>query len=553
MDSQLASQSDTIDFRVITDSMSPLIKRGDYVKTIPIQDDNVPEGSIILYQRGDIIVVHRFLFRMDNKTLYFKADNHWTSDPPILKSNLVSRVVSVKRGCSEIALNKNKWKIANTIFTKFSLMEMVLNNKKLLPRLFHNIAFLIRSLAILLLSPEFFRQGLCNRAFEKELNLILLACKQTQEEKDKEKIQNLSKDKLDWDYVLYQIEEQKIAIFLYQNIKNLSVLDENRIKFINRLYQKQEEFNLILLRNFESFTEKLFNNNIEAIIFKDAFLMHNVYRASYQRPTHNINLIIHPKDLQALKIILDELGYYPTNKSYNQERLSPSIEYANLNFKNNEGVNIEIRFNLFCLDFLAKKQRDIWSAKIHLAPNHPNIFGLSLKEHLIYLLTNLMMNDYGRIIDFLDVNYFIIRYKDEINWQAVIKVAKESKLLVCVYYGLLFMNKLMDTPISLNTLEQLKPSFMQRMLFQAFYDEKKIAQIDSQKLTKELRSEIKLLLAGKLSIYPKDIFALIKTYLKILLPPRGYIKYRYGLKSDKTINIYLYYLCRILRTLSVFK
>ena len=78
---------------VVSDSMEPVLHRGDLV--FVIQDDNPKIGDIVIYQRSknDITIVHRIIDIRENNAYIIKGDNNPVADPPVDKNSVLGKAV----------------------------------------------------------------------------------------------------------------------------------------------------------------------------------------------------------------------------------------------------------------------------------------------------------------------------------------------------------------------------------------------------------------------------------------------------------------------------
>ncbi len=83
-------------------SMCPTIHPGDRVMVRPVGAESLHSGDIVVLERDDGFVMHRFLGwtagRSGERLLLTKGDSCWSFDPPCPASNLVGKVQGVHRG-----------------------------------------------------------------------------------------------------------------------------------------------------------------------------------------------------------------------------------------------------------------------------------------------------------------------------------------------------------------------------------------------------------------------------------------------------------------------
>lgn len=82
---------------VISESMVPVLKVGDHQICKITNFDKVKKGDIILYEYGDLVIVHRVFQKVDNgseKYLITKGDNNDDIDPwRVYPEDIISEVI----------------------------------------------------------------------------------------------------------------------------------------------------------------------------------------------------------------------------------------------------------------------------------------------------------------------------------------------------------------------------------------------------------------------------------------------------------------------------
>lgn len=103
-----ARPGQTFKLRVISDSMSPLLRVDDVVVAQAIEAAAVQHGDVLVFQRGVEVITHRLIARQADR-LYLKGDNRRAADEPIESQALVGRVIAIERGGRSIDLQQPRW------------------------------------------------------------------------------------------------------------------------------------------------------------------------------------------------------------------------------------------------------------------------------------------------------------------------------------------------------------------------------------------------------------------------------------------------------------
>jgi len=106
-------------FLVSGNCMSPLIRDGDVVITIPVP---APRAGDILAISGPSPVVHRLLKITDDGLIQTKADATWTLDPPSTRDDIQGKVIAIIRKKSKpVLMDGWLWRMVNFLIAGYSL------------------------------------------------------------------------------------------------------------------------------------------------------------------------------------------------------------------------------------------------------------------------------------------------------------------------------------------------------------------------------------------------------------------------------------------------
>ena len=84
-------------FRVISNSMLPLIKNGDWIEVIMMHEiSSLRIGDIILYRRPSDFLLHRVV-KMTEDLIWTKGDRNRTIDAPINRSDVLAKLTKIQK------------------------------------------------------------------------------------------------------------------------------------------------------------------------------------------------------------------------------------------------------------------------------------------------------------------------------------------------------------------------------------------------------------------------------------------------------------------------
>ena len=114
-------------FRVISESMSPLIAAGDEIVVEQAGADRLRRGDIVLYTVGGAFHTHRLLARRRHGgaiLLVTKGDAALNPDRPWREEQLLGKVVAIKRGDRTIDLEGGKWRAMNRLLGVLAVLQV---------------------------------------------------------------------------------------------------------------------------------------------------------------------------------------------------------------------------------------------------------------------------------------------------------------------------------------------------------------------------------------------------------------------------------------------
>lgn len=84
-------------FKVISNSMFPLIRKGNWIEVKKrSEEDCLHVGEIVLYRKANEFILHRIV-QIDQDTYLVKGDRNKLTDPPIDKTSIIARLSKIKK------------------------------------------------------------------------------------------------------------------------------------------------------------------------------------------------------------------------------------------------------------------------------------------------------------------------------------------------------------------------------------------------------------------------------------------------------------------------
>ena len=112
-------------------------------------------------------------------------------------------------------------------------------------------------------------------------------------------------------------------------------------------------------------------------------------------------------------------------------------------FTMKENVNIDVHRDLIGRSlhnsFIGIDKEELWNNKRELSLGGVRFFSLDIYHTLLYLCLHVsMQHAFLGLKWFIDINEFINKYQDEIDWAKVLRLAEKYRIRRPVYYTLLF-------------------------------------------------------------------------------------------------------------------
>lgn len=306
----------------------------------------------------------------------------------------------------------------------------------------------------------------------------------------KESLKNILYDDLNWLYILQESIKEGIACLLYNQLSNLEYVDipEDIWRNLKEIYYLNTYRNIKIFNELENILSSFNNNGLKVIPLKGVYLLEKIYNNIALKGLTDIDLLVKKEDLPKIDKVLEVLGYRtPVHK----ELLSIVIKKSYLNsmdyFKTDEELpSLHIHWhivNVTLPTYLYSKNIEMdkfWEGAKPVKIGNVETLQLALHHLIIYLAEHAVKHSFDRLIVLTDLNETIKRYREEINWENLIKETKELAMERQLFYGLYFINHFLDADIPQNILSELKPrkmGLLEKRFFQSILDNNRGAKL----------------------------------------------------------------------------
>lgn len=295
----------------------------------------------------------------------------------------------------------------------------------------------------------------------KEKKLILLLCRLTFSEQEKNEIKELVAQTINWMKVYEYSISNKITTLVWNNLKNLDVQYnipkylKNILKFAEIGIQKQNE---LYIRQIEGITNEFKIYNCVCIPVKGSFFIPNMYKDYRIRYMGDIDFLIRKKDIPTAYKVMKEKGYIQGQYIASQNTILPITRKDDITWKlkmshlypfvkkiDSEylgAIKCDFRFALDdrldpepINEMIQSYDGNILPAYrfIHLCTH---LYEEAKKE--IYIILGKDIN----LIKFCDIREFVLNFMNENDFEMVIDFASRYCLNTAVYFTLWHLNQI---------------------------------------------------------------------------------------------------------------
>ena len=274
-----------------------------------------------------------------------------------------------------------------------------------------------------------------------EIALILCCLTSQLSSNNKNKINLLLQEQLDWQFILERARKNKVLPLLYFNLNkaNTSIPDRTYQELRN-FSQANIQRNFLLTSELLQVLNFLAQNKIEAIPLKGPVLARLAYSNFGLRTVVDLDIIVKKQDFVRAEQLLVQYGYKPSPLNN-----SPNFQQAQY-YKPHTLITIDLHYEFAPKNhFITVDSALFWQHITTFTVANRNIPIFSPEYLLIYLCLEGSKEFWRTLNRICDVSELII--DREIDWNLLLKSADElhKKKVVCL--GLYLVRTLLDTPI----------------------------------------------------------------------------------------------------------
>jgi hypothetical protein len=450
-------------------SMYPFLKSVDRLKIVAVKEAELKLGDIIVVDRKSRdawFTVHRLVKISEDKSRYFtKGDFHKEGmDRPITIEDIAGKVVWLRRKNLEINLEKGAWNHINRIIAKLSL-----SFPRALVYLSSYISLVIEWKLFLAKANNRLKKG--NPVFYNAEELILICARKDLNEPLRDRAVDLIKEGINWEIFCDYAVKGGLTVLVYGSLKNISCY----VCIPGHVIEKLRSTSIYIIRK-SVFQErrlaeilKLFAaQDIPVIPLKGMILAKRLYGDIAARGLNvDFDFLIKESDKTKSLRLLKEIKYILMPDG------GPSRYECQYFFVKPKETIIDLHLDITLTVRSRERITGLWEGARNVTDGRVSYYEFEEEELLLHLCAHLVYSDCCRNLKYLsDINQLLNNNSLMMDWDSIVKKAKQWRLSSSLYTALSMCGKLFDYPVEKDVLDKIKPALAKRAFIGIFANKK---------------------------------------------------------------------------------
>jgi hypothetical protein len=279
---------------------------------------------------------------------------------------------------------------------------------------------------------------------------LMLCCARVNPQ-NAQRIQQLVKQSIDWQYLIQLSHQQGVMPLLFRSLSKVchESVPEPVLQQLRQLFMANTHQSLLLTRELVKVFTLLEQHAIAAVPYKGPILAAAVYGDVSLRQYGDIDIVVQQKDILTAQQLLLAQGYR------SKDTMTPAEEAAFLQSKHEHNltfihsqtdVMLELHWRITPRFTSLIEPKHFWQDLQPETLGEAHFLNLSLENWLPILCVHGSRHRWERLTWLCDIAE-IMRLRPDLDWDAVIA---RSQLLVCrrmLYLGILLAHDLLDAPL----------------------------------------------------------------------------------------------------------
>lgn len=192
--------------------------------------------------------------------------------------------------------------------------------------------------------------------------------------------------------------------------------------------------------------ELLSSHSIEALVLKGAGLAHTLYAVPELRPYHDLDIVCRLADHPKLYRILQDAGY-EREGSFEQTLVAGQTIPVRTFVDPSGCLELEVHADILQLGLSNRHFEEYWRAAHTLRCGPLQMRVLAPEHQILHLASHAHAHCYSRLLWLNDLDLFLRRYGDALDWHHVMKLARDEGMGVILRHALRTTHVMLGTSL----------------------------------------------------------------------------------------------------------
>ena len=291
-----------------------------------------------------------------------------------------------------------------------------------------------------------------------EIALILTCSKGSITRDTRETIANQLKKELNWDSLYRYAEKHGFIPLLYYTLKITAPerVPEDILQHMKKIYLTSMQQSMIQVNELLQVIQLGKDHEIPIIPYKGAALSQQIYGDIGLRVSSDIDIIVRQQDVIRAKALLISQGYTPRIFLTPEQDKKFIQVHSEQHFGHPHKTLVDIHWQFIPGYYLVPfKETEIWSGLKTISLEGRDIFALSPEMLIISLCIHGAKHQWNELRQISDIAG-IIASDNDINWELILKIAREKRIERILFLGLRLVEELMKTDLPLFVSETIR-------------------------------------------------------------------------------------------------
>ncbi len=302
-----------------------------------------------------------------------------------------------------------------------------------------------------------------------ETELILCCAQLPISSKTVDRIKDILKSRLNWDYLFMLAYKNNITSLFYWQINTIypEAFPQNILNKFQHIFHTNVKRNIFLTKELLKLLNLFKEHDIPAIPFKGPVLTASVYGNLALRQFLDLDILFHKQDILKARNLLISQGYENAEKlTYEQEIAQLQSPYVKAYTYRHNGLRVTVElhwqlratYSAFPLD-----HQSLWERLKPISLFDVTVFHLSPKDELLYLCVHGAGDRWQKLSQICDIAE-LIRTHQVFDWQEVMEQASRLGCRRRLFLGLFLAKELLGTNLPEQVWQEIQTDSLVKWL-----------------------------------------------------------------------------------------